>query len=82
MSEDNPRVTLREYLRANITHNVAHPEVVGTISEYVLLAKLILLEHRVRDFSAADVVSLACLMESRDRDIRKIGALMNEGAGK
>lgn len=38
-----------------------------TVYEYVDLAKRILLEHRVRDFTAADVVALATLLESRDR---------------
>lgn len=41
------------------------------IFEYVDLAKRILLEHRVKEFTAADVVSLAALLELRDRETRK-----------
>lgn len=37
------------------------------VHDYVDLAKRSLLEHRVRDFTAADVVALAALMEQRDR---------------
>lgn len=38
-----------------------------TVHDYVDLAKRSLLEHRVRDFTAADVVALAAIMEQRDR---------------
>lgn len=44
--------------------------VVYTVDEYVDLAKRILLERRVRDFTAADVVALAAIMEQRDRHLR------------
>lgn len=52
----------------------AHPEVAYTVHAYVDLAKKILLENRVRDFGAADVVALAAIMEARDRAIRRMGA--------
>lgn len=48
----------------------AHTEVAYTVHEYVLLAKLMLIEHRVRDFTAGDVVTLAGIMEQRDRQLR------------
>ena len=48
----------------------AHAEVAYTVHEYVLLAKLMLIEHRVRDFTAGDVVALAGIMEHRDRMLR------------
>lgn len=57
-------------MREQLLSGAAHPEAAYTIHEYVLLAKLSLMEHRVRDFSAADVVALATLMESRDRTLR------------
>lgn len=50
--------------------DAAHAEVAYTVHEYVVLAKLILIEHRVRDFTAADVVALAGIMERRDRLVR------------
>lgn len=40
------------------------------VHDYVDLAKRSLLEHRVRDFTAADVVALAAIMEQRDRALR------------
>lgn len=49
-----------------------HPEVAWTVYEYVDLAKRMLLELRVRDFSAGDVVALAAIMEARDRAIRNV----------
>jgi len=61
---------MRDMLRAG--QNAVHPEAAYTVYEYVLLAKLMLIEHRVRDFSASDVVALAKIMESRDRDLRNI----------
>jgi hypothetical protein len=45
-------------------------EVAHVIHDYVDLAKRILLEHRVRDFTARDVVALATAMEARDRQLR------------
>jgi hypothetical protein len=45
-------------------------EVAHIVHEYVDLAKRILLEHRVRDFTAAEVVALAAIMEARDRQLR------------
>lgn len=42
-------------------------EAAVTLAEYVDLAKRVLLEHRVRDFTAADVVALAAAMEARER---------------
>lgn len=48
-----------------------HPEVAYTVYDYVDIAKRMLLELRVRDFSAADVVALASIMEARDRAIRQ-----------
>ncbi len=59
---------MREHLGK---HTGPHPEVAHTVFEYVDIAKRMLLELRVRDFSAADVVALAAIMESRDRAIRK-----------
>ena len=44
------------------------------VHDYVDLAKRSLLEHRVRDFTAADVVALAALMERRDRETRAMTA--------
>lgn len=41
-----------------------------SVFEYVDIAKRILLEHRVRDFSASDVVALAAVIEARDRAFR------------
>lgn len=61
-------------MREMAANGAAHPEAAYTVHEYVLLAKLILLEHRVRDFTAADVVALASIMENRDRALRRIGA--------
>lgn len=52
----------------------ACPEVACTVYEYVDLAKRMLLELRVRDFTAADVVALATIMEARDRSKRQIAA--------
>jgi len=46
------------------------PEAAHTVFDYVDLAKRILLELRVRDFTAADVVALAATMEARDRAFR------------
>lgn len=50
----------------DISTNAAH-----AVHDYVDLAKRCLLEHRVRDFTAADVVALAGIMEQRDRLTRK-----------
>lgn len=55
-------------------------EVAHTVHEYVDLAKRILLEHRVRDFTAAEVVALAAVMEARDRQLRY--TVINMGADK
>lgn len=52
---------------AAATNSGPHPEVALTVYEYVDIAKRMLLELRVRDFSAADVVALAAIMEARDR---------------
>lgn len=59
---------MREHLHNN---SGPHPEVAHTVFDYVDIAKRMLLELRVRDFSAADVVALAAIMEARDRAIRK-----------
>jgi hypothetical protein len=59
---------MRDLLRSG--QSAAHPEAAYTVHEYVLLAKLMLIEHRVRDFSASDVVALAKIMEARDRQLR------------
>jgi hypothetical protein len=48
-----------------------HPEVAHTVYDYVDIAKRMLLELRVREFTAADVVALASIMEARDRAIRQ-----------
>lgn len=45
----------------------ANPEVTYTVFTYVDLAKRMLLELRVRDFTGADVVALTKIMEARDR---------------
>ena len=45
----------------------------SSVSEYVDVAKRILLEHRVRDFTAADVVALTDILERRDRYCRQGG---------
>jgi hypothetical protein len=39
------------------------------------MAKRILLQERVRDFTAADVVALAAIIESRDREMRSLRIL-------
>ena len=41
-------------------------EAATAVHDYVDLAKRSLLEHRVRDFTAADVVALAAIMNERD----------------
>lgn len=61
---------LREYRDGLRDGSMVTPFVVCTVNEYVDLAKRILLENRVRDFSAADVVALASVMEARDRHLR------------
>lgn len=48
-----------------------HPEVADTVFHYVDIAKRMLLELRVRDFTASEVVFLAGVMEARDREINK-----------
>lgn len=48
----------------------ANPEVAYTVFTYVDLAKRMLLELRVRDFTATDVVALTKIMEARDRAYR------------
>lgn len=40
-----------------------------TALDCVAAAKRILLQERVRDFTAADVVALAALIEARDRQL-------------
>lgn len=47
---------------ASLDHQAAR-----AVFDYVDLAKRMLLELRVRDFSASDVVALATVMEARDR---------------
>jgi hypothetical protein len=63
---------MREHLNNN---SGPHPEVAHTVFDYVDIAKRMLLELRVRDFSAADVVALATIMESRDRAIRSLAKI-------
>lgn len=46
-------------------------EAATVVSDYLDLAKRALLENRVRDFTASDVVAVAAIMESRDRDYMK-----------
>jgi hypothetical protein len=46
---------------------LACPAAASLVFEYLDLAKRALLEARVRDFTAADVVAVAAIMESRDR---------------
>jgi hypothetical protein len=71
MSQDNPSSKPFEArMRETLPNGAAHPEIAYTVHEYVLLAKLMLIEHRVREFTAADVVALAAVMESRDRELR------------
>jgi len=48
-------------------------EAAYTVHEYVDIAKRILLEHRVREFTASDVVALAGILEARDRAQRLAG---------
>ena len=50
---------LRDYSHISI-------EAVRATNDYIDLAKRMLLEHRVRDFTAADVVALAAIMSERD----------------
>jgi hypothetical protein len=38
--------------------------------ECIAISKRILLQERVRDFTAADVVALAIMIEARDRSMR------------
>lgn len=54
---------------SNVFHGVSIP-VANAVHDYVDLAKRSLLEHRVRDFTAADVVALAEIMERRDRHMK------------
>ena len=42
--------------------------------ECVAIAKRILLQERVRDFSASDVVALAAIIENRDREMKIFSA--------
>jgi hypothetical protein len=46
-------------------------DAVADVAGFVFLAKCALLEHRVRDFTAADVVALAALIEARERAARQ-----------
>jgi len=69
---------MREFIKSG--ENAAHPEVSYTVHAYVDLAKRILLEHRVRDFTAADVVALAGIMEQRDREMRILSRAGGEQA--
>jgi hypothetical protein len=62
---------LREYRDGLRDFSMVTPSVIHTVHEYVDIAKRILLEHRVRDFTAADVVALAAIMEQRDRLTRQ-----------
>lgn len=62
---------LREYRDGHRDGSIVAPAVISTVHEYVDIAKRILLEHRVRDFTAADVVALAAIMEQRDRLTRQ-----------
>jgi len=58
------------YMR-ELPNNSAAPLYSALIAhECIALAKRILLQERVRDFSAADVVSLAAIIESRDRELK------------
>lgn len=63
------KMRMREYREGLRDSGSINLQTAYTTHEYVDLAKRILLEHRVRDFTAADVVSLAALMEGRDREI-------------
>lgn len=62
---------LRDYRDGLRDFSMVTPSVIYTVHEYVDIAKRILLEHRVRDFTAADVVALAAIMEQRDRLTRQ-----------
>lgn len=44
-------------------------EASSTALDCIAAAKRILLQERVRDFTAADVVALAALIEARDRQL-------------
>jgi hypothetical protein len=59
---------IRDLVRAGDT--AISVESALTLFEYVDLAKRALLEHRVREFTAADVVALATAMEARDRTFK------------
>ena len=65
---------MREYIHQGGTTG-PHPEVAHTVYDYVDIAKRMLLELRVRDFSASDVVALAAIMEARDREMRSLALL-------
>jgi hypothetical protein len=74
MSEDispatKPFQTRVEQLAADVT--TLNTGAAHDVHGYIDLAKRSLLEHRVRDFTAADVVALAALMEQRDRALRE-----------
>lgn len=56
---------------SSVFHDVSIPAA-NAVHDYVDLAKRSLLEHRVRDFTASDVVALAAIMEQRDRDTRAV----------
>lgn len=53
------------------SHGAAPTEPAHVALECVAIAKRILLQERVRDFTAADVVALATIIEARDRAMRR-----------
>lgn len=68
MSPDSlPFSTRVREIIAQESENLLNLEPPETMFQYVDLAKRILLELRVRNFTASDVVALASTMEARDR---------------
>lgn len=58
------------YMR-DLPASTAAPLEPGLIAhECISMAKRILLQERVRDFTAADVVALAAIIENRDREMK------------
>ena len=59
------------FMREQLESNSAVPVEPSYVAlECIAIAKRILLQERVRDFTAADVVALATMIEARDRSMR------------
>lgn len=74
------KMRMREYREGLRDSGSINLQTAYTTHEYVDLAKRILLEHRVREFTAADVVALTAIMEGRDREIQLLARTSKEEA--